>query len=87
MKETDKASFKRMVPTSSTLNDLLQLAFCRSFNPISVIHGPHGTGKTRTLAAICQQAVQRGEGVLCLCWTNVAIRNLCVSVTSFPLVF
>ena len=77
MKNTDEVSFKRLVPTSSTLNDLQELAFCRSFHPISVIHGPPGTGKTRTLAAICKQAVQRGEGVLCLCWTNVAIRNLC----------
>ena len=46
-------------------------------NPLSLIQGPPGSGKTRTLAAICQHAVQNNEGVLCLAWTNVAVRNLC----------
>ena len=77
MKKSQEDNFKRYLPSSSNLNDLQQAAFVRSFFPISLIHGPPGTGKTRTLAAICNNAVQRGEGVLCLCWTNVAIRNLC----------
>ena len=77
MNKAQEANFQQLVPSSSTLNDLQQSAFVRSFFPISVIHGPPGTGKTRTLAAICNNAVKRGDGVLCLCWTNVAIRNLC----------
>ena len=77
MKKSQEDNFKQYLPSSSNLNDLQQTAFVRSFFPISLIHGPPGTGKTRSLAAICNNAVQRGEGVLCLCWTNVAIRNLC----------
>ena len=77
MKKEHDLVFKRKVPKCSRLNEFQQCALYKSLNPMSVIHGPPGTGKTRALAAICQQAVENGEGVLCLSWTNVAVRNIC----------
>ncbi len=41
-----------------------------------VIHGPFGTGKTRTLAEYILQEVERGNSVLATAESNVAVDNL-----------
>jgi len=43
---------------------------------IALIHGPPGTGKTRTLVEVIRQCVARGEKVLCLAASNAAVDNL-----------
>jgi len=42
------------------------------------IHGPPGTGKTRTLAAVVAESVARGERVLVTAHSNQAVDNLLV---------
>ena len=71
---------KKKMRASQSLNRLQNYCLLRSMFPISVIHGPPGTGKTRTFSVICQDAAERRQGVLCLCWTNVAVRRLCEAI-------
>jgi hypothetical protein len=62
------------------LNDYQQraLAWAVAADDAVCIHGPPGTGKTRTLAAFVAEAVARGERVLVTAHSNQAVDNLLV---------
>jgi hypothetical protein len=62
------------------LNDyqLRALAWAVAADDAVCIHGPPGTGKTRTLAAFVAEAVARGERVLVTAHSNQAVDNLLV---------
>lgn len=61
-----------------SLNPSQHAAVLRSLsaNDIALIHGPPGTGKTRTLVEIVRQAINRGEKILVTSASNAAVDNL-----------
>ncbi|WP_232703115.1 AAA domain-containing protein [Halobacterium wangiae] len=62
------------------LNDyqLRALGWAVAADDVVCIHGPPGTGKTRTLVAFVAHAVARGERVLVTAHSNQAVDNLLV---------
>lgn len=65
---------------ANELNEYQRRAVGRALGTEDVfcIHGPPGTGKTRTLTAIIRLAVARGDRVLACAHSNQAIDNLLV---------
>ena len=80
MKQEHEIKFRQLVRKSARLNNLQNIAMARGLYPISMIHGPPGTGKTRVLSEIVKNAVLKGYGVICLGWSNVSVRRLCESL-------
>ena len=62
------------------LNEYQRLAmvWADGADDVVCIHGPPGTGKTRTLSAYVRQAVKKGESVLVTAHSNQAVDNLLV---------
>lgn len=71
--------------TDSSLNPE-QLAALRNAlgRELTVIWGPPGTGKTRTIGAIAAHAFAQGERVLLVSHTNVALDGAVLSVAAHP---
>ncbi|MFB6243673.1 MAG: AAA domain-containing protein, partial [Halobaculum sp.] len=54
------------------------LVWADSADDLGLIHGPPGTGKTRTLTAVVLAAVEKGQSVLVSAHSNRAVDNLLV---------
>ncbi len=52
------------------------VAFALSSKDLALIHGPPGTGKTRTVVELMVQAATRGESILATAPSNLAVDNL-----------
>jgi superfamily I DNA and/or RNA helicase len=68
------------VESEINLNDhqRVALVWAKGANDVVCIHGPPGTGKTRTLTAYALDAVSRGKRVLVTAHSNQAVDNLLV---------
>lgn len=65
-------------PLSRTLNtsQLEAVRFALSAEDVAILHGPPGTGKTTTVVELIRQIVRRGERVLAVAPSNIAVDNL-----------
>lgn len=50
--------------------------FALSAEDVAIIHGPPGTGKTTTLVELIQQITRKGQSVLAVASSNLAVDNL-----------
>ena len=65
-------------PFNPTLNasQLEAVRFALSAGDVAILHGPPGTGKTTTLVELIRQITARGERVLAVAPSNLAVDNL-----------
>jgi hypothetical protein len=65
-------------PFDAELNppQLEAVARAAAARDLALVHGPPGTGKTRTLVEVIRQAMARGERVLATAASNTAVDNL-----------
>ncbi len=63
---------------SKNLNDSQREAvrFALGAEDVAILHGPPGTGKTTTVVELIQQITKRGERVLAVAPSNIAVDNL-----------
>ncbi|NJE77270.1 IGHMBP2 family helicase [Thermococcus sp. ES12] len=78
LRESEKSGEVDFTPFDRNLNASQRKAVARALgsNDFFLIHGPFGTGKTRTLVELIRQEVGRGNKVLATAESNVAVDNL-----------
>jgi hypothetical protein len=81
------ASVARLPPPAlpaldARLNDDQRRAVGLALSPMPVVlvHGPFGTGKTRTLVEIVRLLVQAGQSVLCVAASNAGVDHLALEL-------
>jgi hypothetical protein len=74
----DDAFYNKTLPENETQRQAVQLSLSldEEINPLAIIHGPPGTGKTTLIEEIALQSYERGENILILAKTNVAVDNI-----------
>ncbi|MDI3497367.1 IGHMBP2 family helicase [Archaeoglobus sp.] len=78
LEEPSKTECEDFKPFDSSLNraQLKAVGCAISTDDFFLIHGPFGTGKTRTVVEVVRQLVKRGERVLVTAESNTAVDNL-----------
>ncbi|MBP1911106.1 IGHMBP2 family helicase [Thermococcus stetteri] len=78
LREPEESGEVEFTPFDRSLNASQRKAVARALGSpdFFLIHGPFGTGKTRTLAELIRQEVARGHKVLATAESNVAVDNL-----------
>ncbi|ABR30762.1 ATPase AAA [Thermosipho melanesiensis] len=69
---------EEFTPIDNNLNEYQKLAISKALKSedFSLIHGPFGTGKTRTLAEYILQEAKKGKKILVTADSNLAVDNL-----------
>ena len=76
--EPSEVKSEDFTPFDTSLNkaQLRAIGCAISTDDFFLIHGPFGTGKTRTIAEVVRQLVKRGNKVLVTAESNTAVDNL-----------
>jgi hypothetical protein len=80
----DSASVPASIAADPGLNDAQNAARALALgaDPLTVVHGPPGTGKTRLLASVLQALRDRGERPWALADSNAAVDHLALTAAS-----
>ena len=78
LREPEESEPVSFTPFDKSLNASQRKAIAKALGSpdFFLIHGPFGTGKTRTLAELIRQEAERGNKVLATAESNVAVDNL-----------
>ncbi len=79
LKQIPKAVyFNKFLPENETQRQAVELGMSldEEHNPLAIIHGPPGTGKTTLIEEIALQTYYSGKNVLILAKTNIAVDNI-----------
>jgi len=78
LREPEESVEVEFKPFDKSLNASQKKAIAKALGSpdFFLIHGPFGTGKTRTLVELIRQEVERGNKVLATAESNVAVDNL-----------
>ncbi len=78
LRNPEESEGVEFVPFDKSLNPSQRKAIAKALGSpdFFLIHGPFGTGKTRTLAELIRQEVKRGNKVLATAESNVAVDNI-----------
>jgi len=78
LREPEESKPVEFEPFDKNLNASQRRAVAKALgsHDFFLIHGPFGTGKTRTLVELIRQEVERGHKVLATAESNVAVDNL-----------
>ena len=73
-------------PVDSDLNEtqLKAIKMALGAKDFFLIHGPPGTGKTRTLTELIIQLIKKGKKVLATADSNIAVDNLILNLSKYP---
>ena len=77
LKKNKEATDKKVNILDQTLNDQQQIAVknCQNAENFSLVHGPPGTGKTKTVIEIIRQLANDGHKILVSAASNMAVDN------------
>ena len=86
LKQPQKPEKEKFEPIDKALNktQIEAIEFALGSRDFFLIHGPPGTGKTRTLTELILQFVKRGYKVLATADSNIAVDNLILNLCKYP---
>ncbi|NPA39096.1 MAG: IGHMBP2 family helicase [Thermodesulfobacteria bacterium] len=86
LKPPEPAEEVDFTPIDENLNEVQKkaVAKCLGAKDFFLVHGPPGTGKTRTLTELIVQLVKRGKRVLATADSNIAADNLILGLRKYP---
>lgn len=82
-------AIRREIPVSKNLNvsQMQALTSCLKNNGVYLLHGPPGTGKSKTLVSLIAAYLKAGKRILVCCHTNQAVDKLLIDTHKLGILY